>query len=454
VEKDWLEQRLARFVREESPLGVAGAVVNHGETVWVSAKGVTNSRRTHSVTVDTQFRIGSITKTLIAIQLLVLRDAGVLDLDTPVNRLTQLDLPDFVTARSILSHTSGMRREPRGNPRGEVWASLEFPDSEELLDDIQRHGVIFPRQGTWHYSNVAYCILGEVIKAISGEEWWINMRRVLLGPLGMDRTTVTAESPFSNGYFLNPYESLYYEEPVIDLNGLRVAGQLWSSIRDLARWLAFLTCPDESILARRSLEDMTAPQVMTDLTSWTSGWGLGFSLARVADRVFFGHGGAVPGFTAAILVDRQANVGAGVMCNMTSGVNINGLLTSMLTEAPRYLPQVDSTDAVRAIEPPPESVLDVLGRWWSEGVEYIFEWSEKGLTCRAAVDSPLKQPAVFAETDADLWVTLQGKDMGEFLRLSRSSNGKAQYLYWAGYIFKRQPGPFQKDVVDDLAVRN
>src|SRR5262249_47309550 len=86
---------------------VIAAVVRGGQVAYVSAAGETPVPGR-----DTQYRIGSITKTMTAAVVLGLRDEGRLSLD---DRLTE-HLPetglDRVRLRQLLCHGAGMQREP------------------------------------------------------------------------------------------------------------------------------------------------------------------------------------------------------------------------------------------------------------------------------------------------------------------------------------------------------
>jgi CubicO group peptidase (beta-lactamase class C family) len=79
-------------------------------------------------------------------------------------------------------------------------------------------------------------------------------------------------------------------------------GQLWSTTGDLARFGAFLARGDERVLAGRVLDDMARVAVIADEDRWTVARGLGLGLYRQGDRIYAGHGGAMPGFLASLVV--------------------------------------------------------------------------------------------------------------------------------------------------------
>ena len=62
----------------------------------------------------------------------------------------------------------------------------------------------------------------------------------IIGPLGLDRTTWPPQAPQAQGYLVDEYARTVWTEPETDLAGTAAAGQLWSTVEDLARWATFL----------------------------------------------------------------------------------------------------------------------------------------------------------------------------------------------------------------------
>src|SRR5206468_12966599 len=110
--------------------------------------------------------------------------------------------------RRMLAHASGLQREPPG----EVWESLAFPTEEELLARLPDAEQVLP--GTaWHYSNLAYALLGQVVARISGKPFRVYVEERLLRPLGLSRTTWGFEPPAARPYFVEPYSDAVRREP-------------------------------------------------------------------------------------------------------------------------------------------------------------------------------------------------------------------------------------------------
>jgi CubicO group peptidase (beta-lactamase class C family) len=437
--------RLLRDLQRDARApSVVAAIVRDGAVTWSDSAGLADVEHDREPTLDTQYRLGSITKTFTAVLLLQLRDAGKLDLDDPLERHLPGTPHGDVTLRRMLAHLSGLKREPATGRDGEVWETLACPDREELLEGLARAGKVLPPGRRWHYSNLAFALLGEVVARRSATTWEAALRERVLEPLGMARTTVDPVEPRARGYFVDPYSDVARPEPLSPLRGLAPAGQLWSSTADLARWAAFLAEPDPAVLSPDTLAEMRHPQVIADLEGWTLAWGLGLMLYRRGERILHGHAGGMPGFVASVMAYPKdgERAGSAVLINSSAGADVEGLAADLLTTALDADP-VDRP-AWRPAEPPPAEVAGLLGRWWSEGSEYVFSWRSGRLEARPAVARELRPqvPAVFEPDGPDRWTTVSGREQGEQLRAVRAGDGSVARLYWAGYPFTRTPEVF------------
>src|SRR5947208_6853795 len=88
----------------------------------------------------TRFRPGSVTKTFTAVLVLQCRDDGLLDLDDPIGRHLDLPRQGELAVRRLLSHTSGLQREPFGD----MWDTLDVLDAERLLGELDRAERVLP----------------------------------------------------------------------------------------------------------------------------------------------------------------------------------------------------------------------------------------------------------------------------------------------------------------------
>ena len=432
-------RRITALVAEQQAAGRApsliAGIVRDGALVDVVSAGE------HPVPgPDIQYRIGSITKTMTAVLVLQLRDQGALALDDPLERhLPGTPLGDL-TLRHLLGHASGLQREPEGD----WWERSAGTDLKSLLAGLTPDKLAYPPLATYHYSNLAYALLGGVVARATGQPWWDVLRERLLDPLGMRRTTYQAEEPFARGYVVHPFHDTLREEPRTDTGAMAPAGQLWSTPTDLARWAAFLADPSPELLAPATLAEMCAPVVISDLVSWTSGHGLGVELIRSGDRVYVGHGGSMPGYVAMLLAYRPARTGVVAFAN-SYGFR-NGAIAELGQRLLDAVLDTEPASPVRpwrpAAAPPAAEVAELTGRWWWMGREYESTWDADAgelvfaMLWAAGEDRP---PWRFTRESVDRWRGRSGMNKGEILTVRRDPDGTPTILDIATFLFTRTP---------------
>ena len=381
---------------------------------------------------ETQYRIGSITKTLTATMVMQLRDEGFFALDDLLYRHLPGTAVGGVTLRQLLGHVSGLQREPDGpwwerNPGGDVEKLLA-----ELADKIA--GAPFR---TYHYSNLAYGLLGAVLQRVTGEAWADLVGKRVLDPLGMKRTTYFPVEPFARGYVVHSLDGSLHEEPRLDAGAMAPAGQLWSTVEDMAKWAAFLTDPDPAVLSRETLDEMCLPVAIQD-EAWTAGHGLGPELYRVGERVYAGHGGSMPGYIAHLVVHRPSRVGVVAFANTYDlrGTGIRAVSLETLTAVLDAEP-VAPRPWRPAPTPDPETA-ELCGRWWWMGGE--FEMAADGPDLiMSAVGVGRKAPWRFVREGRDRWRGVSGMNTGEILAVLRAPDGTVVQLDIATFVFSRDP---------------
>jgi CubicO group peptidase (beta-lactamase class C family) len=429
-------RRLASEAQREGRLpSLSAAVFRDGEVVWSDAIGLADVEERREATPDTQYAVASITKTFTAASVFQLRDAGRLELDDPISRHLPEAAHGAPTLRRMLAHSSGLQREPPG----EVWETLEFPDESNLLARLAEAEQVLVPAAAWHYSNLAYALLGHVVSRVSGTPFRDYVQQRLLDPLGLGRTSWGPTEPAAKPYFVEPYSDAVRREPELELGGKGGESGLSSTVGDLARWGSFLADPDESVLAASSVAEMHQLQIMAE-PDWTYGWGLGLSLWRRGERIFAGHTGGFPGFLSILAYSRLDRIGAVVLTNSGAWPKLS---ETGLTLAEAALDEL-ARDAApwSPEEEPPEEIVPLLGRWWSEGSETIFGWRGGRLEARPASAPPGREPSVFEPEGEDRYRTVSGRERGEVLRVVRDEAGVVVKLYWATYPFTREPEIF------------
>ncbi len=232
---------------------------------------------------------------------------------------------------------------------------------------------------------------------------------------------------------MHPFADVLMPEPEHDAGAMAPAGQLWSTVRDLARWAAFLGGDTAGLLATDTLAEMVEPHHVVDEPGqpWTTAHGLGWQVWNVGGIRYAGHGGSMPGFLAALRVRLDSGDGVVTMRNATAAPPTrHSPRTFSRARRPRAPPVAPwSADG----DP---GLLDVLGIW---------HWGPTAEIARLeAGHLVLGEPGVrrgsrFARVGADEWVGLDGYYTGEPLRVVRHRDGTVSHLDLASFRFTRTP---------------
>jgi CubicO group peptidase (beta-lactamase class C family) len=206
------------------------------------------------------------------------------------------------------------------------------------------------------------------------------------------------------------------------------AGQLWSTIEDLARYAIFWIDPVHEVLCRETVEEMAAPSASDPREGLTGSYGLGLRLIADDPYLLIGHTGSMPGFLAGLFVDRVRRVGAVTLGNATYG-RVASLPPDLVRVLVDYEP-------VLAQEWVPEPTLaqgtELLGHWFwgntpvtmtvSGGILQLIG----GLTTRLSPLAP------------DLYQGRDGYLAGEKLRVAREGD-EITHLNIATFVLTRTP---------------
>jgi CubicO group peptidase (beta-lactamase class C family) len=422
-----LERSLRARQAERLP-SVVAAVVREGELIWAASVGLADCEDGVEAGPGTQYRIGSITKTVTALAVILLAEEGRLALDDRLDSLLPARALSSASLRQMLSHLSGIQREA-----GEMFVTGAAPSREQLLVDVERYERVLPAARAFHYSNLAYALLGEVVSRASGVPYRRFVAERILGPLRLARTTWAPEPPSAQGYLVEEFAGTVWREPDIELGAVEPMGQLWSTVGDLCRLAAFLGSDGQGILDSESLEQMWTPQTLVDPERWLAGYGLGLELCAHEGRVYGGHSGAMPGFLAGVYVQRAERVGAAVLTNSGTRLATRELCLELIGAT---LDRWPAETAVWRPEPePPAEVRALLGRWWSEGNEFVFFWRRGKLTLELAGAAPWVRPSVFEPAGDGSFRVVSGRERGERLRIEQGQ------LRFGGYPFTREQSP-------------
>lgn len=443
-----LDHLLAAGQRKHRLPSVAAGLVRGGELVWSGAVGTVDGRADGTaVTADTQYRMGSITKTFVAVAVMRLRDAGRLDLSDRFGAHVPGSALDDVTIEQLLSHAGGVQAESSSD----WWERTPGGDWDALVGSGV--GTRFRSGRRFHYSNTGYAALGRLLEVVQDRPWFDVVRDELLEPLGMTRTTLRPTGAAAQGWAVHPFADVVLAEPEHDAGAMAPAGQLWTTVNDLATWAAFLGGRAADVLAPETLAEMVEPHHVVDEPGqpWMGAHGLGWQVWNDAGARTAGHGGSMPGFLAMQRVHLDADGGNGPAGEVGDGVVLftNTTASAALKAVPKDLLRTLRELEVPAVAPwvagGSPDVLELAGTWhWGPAVE-----TARFRDGHLVLGTPgTGRGSRFARVGdgTNEWVGLDGYYTGEPLRVLRRSDGSVSHLDLATFRFTRTPYDPEADV--------
>ena len=269
-------------------------------------------------------RIGSITKTMVALSAMALVDEGKLSLeDRLVDKVPEVKLHgpgDAIRIRHILTHTSGIGEAPLPsqvrNINPTLWSDEPFttPIAEAYPEGI----AVEVEPGTkWAYANHAFVLLGEIVmRAEKADSIDKVLRKRIFEPLDMANTDChdLPHDHLTTGYHTAPTQDTIdlakqagaelpktEGEPVDGFNHRghyqyvkgRAAGAGQSTVPDMAKYASALLRKSAGIVKPLTFDQMTSPQWCPDDRLQSIGYA--FFRERRFGRFAFEHGGGVAG---------------------------------------------------------------------------------------------------------------------------------------------------------------
>jgi CubicO group peptidase (beta-lactamase class C family) len=316
--------------------GVAVGVRVGTEEV-VAGYGVTSVEDPLPVHGETLFQIGSVSKTFTATAIMTLVERGQLGLDDPVCRhlpafrLAAPDVAKEVTVRHLLTHTGGFVGDWfLANPPG----LGEGDDAlARLVDRVAEVPQLFSPGTGWSYNNTGFALTGRILEVATGKSYDTALRELVLKPLGLDRTFVSADEAITHRVAA-PHTSLESPPRLLRRAGWQPAWQLAradvplggviASVQDLLGWARFhlgsvAGWPNDPAapLTRATVNAMQAP--LAPAGCFADRVGIAWMLRDVAGRRLVGHGGLTTGYATAFTLVPDAGVGIVVLTNATPG---------------------------------------------------------------------------------------------------------------------------------------
>ena len=320
----WIEQHIAH----RGLPGLSIAIVYDQEIVWAKGYGYSDLEKKIPATPSTVYRIGSITKVFTSTAILQLRDQGKLRLDDPVSlHLPWFRVPDrfpgapAITIRQLLTHTSGLAREPDFP----YWTDHVFPTREELAGALPKQDPVHAPETTSHYSNLGMALLGEIVTEVSGQPWADYVEEHILEPLGMSSSSAAPGEDLirrlATGYMRMMPDGTRNIFDYYDTGAIAPAASMVSTVEDLSRFasLQFRDGPsgDGQILKGSTLREMHRVHWLYE--SFSGGRGLGFDVFRLDGTTVVGKTGSIGGNLNRLLLVPSERIAVVVSLNADDG---------------------------------------------------------------------------------------------------------------------------------------
>ena len=307
--RPFIQQQMAE--KELPALSIA--IIDDQQIVWAEGFGMADPKSKIPATADTVYRIGSVSKLFTDIAIMQLVERGELNLDAPVTDY----LPDFhprnpfgtpITLRQLMSHRSGLLREP---PVGNYFETSQ-PTLAATVQSLNNTELVFPPNTHTKYSNAAIAMVGYVLETRSHEPFAKYLKSSVLDPMGLRHSSFEPEpeiiANLAKGEMWT-YDGLNFQAPTFQL-GMAPAGSMYSTVNDLGHFVSVLLAQGKTengaILKPATLEQMWSPQFPNPDGRV---FGLGFIVRSLDGHRLVGHGGAIYGFATTVDLLPEDKVG-------------------------------------------------------------------------------------------------------------------------------------------------
>jgi CubicO group peptidase (beta-lactamase class C family) len=442
-EPDKLEQLAIQEMKATNTPGAAIAVVRDGNVAWSKGLGFASIETRQPVSPQMLFRLGSTTKMFTAAALLSFVEQGKLRLDEPIGiYLKGLD-PQIaaLTPHQLLTHTAGLTDESvMDGPHDDLALAAGVRDMNASW--------LFTKPGKiYSYANPGYWIAGCACEELSGKAYADLMNERLFNPLGMSRTTlrpmVAMTWPLALGHEVRGGEPVVIR-PQADNASTRPAGQMYSSVLDLARFTAVLMdegrLEGKQVLPLSLITRLTTPYVARPGDGGHYGYGLGISQERGVR--LWQHAGSRSGYGSTIRMAPDHKTAVIIITNRSGSS-----LPRTANSAQEMLLPFSSPPEMRTITSQSlneKEMAELAGRYTNnrQTIELAIQGSEL-VAVRSGDEAKMSSRVVrrIAEDQFQIVTSMEsggdGRPDGQYV-VVRDSDGRPEYLCANGRALMRQ----------------
>ena len=344
------QERLAALAASEFARDSVGSltigVVTAQGLAWTKTYGFADMSSRKLADRQSVYRIGSITKMFTAVMLQQLVAQGKIRLSDPVERYypeireirgySKLAQP--ITVEQLATMTSGIAREPE--QEGPFWTGQVSMWDSTLHLALSHTNMEFTPGTRYMYSNIGYAILGATVARAAGVPYVKWQKEKIFAPLSMEHTAFELEPSImagrTQGYDVRDrnWNADQSAREALTGRGFKVPnGAIYTTVDDLGRFLSLLMGHGPGDVVPVARLDSAYRGVLDANGKPKAEYGIGFSVGMRGPLTLYGHGGAVAGFSAALVFERERSVGVVVLRNALGGqTNPDRLAASILAE--------------------------------------------------------------------------------------------------------------------------
>jgi CubicO group peptidase (beta-lactamase class C family) len=315
-------------------------VAENGKVIYKAAFGLANREWNIPNTTDTKFMIGSVSKPITAMLMLIQVQKGLIKLDKTISDY----IPEFankpaakVTIKQLLSHTSGI-------PNYDIIKDF-FPrvsrqnfSREEYIKVFMDSSLAFEPGTKYAYSSWGYFTLGYIMERVTGKSYSQLMKEDIFNKIDMNssgsyfHTQVINKRATGYDYSFGGYTSLDFR----DQSNTMGTGDLYSTVDDIFRFHIALS--NNSLLNKQLTTEMFVPGIRP--AQYGYGWFNKQFKYTPTDSVFSNfHLGMTEGFLSFVVRIPSTNSLIIILCNSspTDFFGITGNLAKVLYNKPVHL---------------------------------------------------------------------------------------------------------------------
>ncbi len=281
-----------QMMDKQEIVGLSLAVIKNGHIVTNKGYGLANVELNVPVSSETVIRLGSISKQFFTTAIIKLMEDGKLDIEDGVHKFFP-DAPETwrpIKIKNLMSHTSGLQREAPAYDNFKIQPDLYIIKSAYNLP------LVFKTGEKYQYCNLAFFMLAEIIKQLSGMPWQDYIHSTLFIPAGMNNSYLTDFYQIipnrANGYMHN-------KDTLVNASAMyaiRPSGGFLSTSSDMIKWEKALL-EKKIILKKDNWEKLWQPFVKTsDKADSKEYYGFGWFVDEYKGHKVIQHGGANIGF--------------------------------------------------------------------------------------------------------------------------------------------------------------